>query len=188
MKNEKLIAVSIAVLFTTGCSITGTSKNEVLEPDTHVIRQIKKESIVPKWYLDYPTDTTAKVFASATAKSDDMQFSMDKALHDAKVIVGDKLSTTVGAEFKHYIADNGAGDLGTSVQESEHVSKSGFTNVNVSGYVVENKAVFRESNHYRSYVLISLDKGNREEPVAIINNNFTKEDHSKAQSAFDNLK
>ena len=173
----------------TGCTTTEETKTEaVFNPETHKLKQTsKKEQVVPVWYLAYPKDEVDKIYSSATAISDDMQFSMDKSVHDAKVMMGDKLSSRVGSETKRYISDNGAGGMGVSIQETEQVSKSGFKNTDVSGYVVENKAVFVENKHYRSYVLLSLDNVKSEVVVdtaeATQPNTFSEANHIKAQAA-----
>lgn len=198
MKGDTMnkITISVAVAMTmlmAGCTTTGVNKEETFNPETHALKQVSlKEQEVPVWYLAYPRDEPTKIYAAATAKSDDMQFSMDKAVHDAKVLMADKLSAKVGAEMKRYIADNGSGGMGVSIQETELVSKSGFKNTDVSGYVVENKSVFIDGKHYRSYVLISLDNVESEVVVETESVNevsaFSEKDHTKAQLAFEGLK
>ena len=180
-----ITAMGLAIVLMTGCSSTETKPTSV--EDTLTVKQVKKENIVPTFFLKHPQDTKEQIFSAATGKSDDMQFAMDKALHDAKVTLGDKLGGKIGAEMKRFIADNGAGGMGTSVQETELVSKAGFKSVDVSGFVVENKAVFKEGGHFRAFVLVSLKTDDRDF-IAPKVNTFSAEDHNKAQAAFERLK
>ena len=41
---------------------------------------------VPEWFFDYPKDD-GWVYGVATGQSEDMQFALDKGIHDAKVMI-----------------------------------------------------------------------------------------------------
>jgi len=112
---------------------------------------------------------------------------MDKAMHEAKVTLGDKVGTLVSSETKKYIGDNAAGALSRTTQKTERVSKSGFKNVNVSNYIVQNKAIFTEGSNYRTYVLLSLNIEGAPEPEPEVTNDFTEADNSRADAALDKL-
>ena len=93
------------------------------------------------------------------------QFSIDKALHQAKIVLGDKLSNTVSSEIKTYMTDNTAmGDI--VVEETQRVSKSGFKDVDISKYKVLNKDVMKELDKYRSFILLTIDPTNRKQQVS----------------------
>ena len=71
------------------CSSTGNINKGVNVNDV----LLRGGSEVPKWFFDYPKDTDDMVYAVASGQSDDMQFAIDKAMHDAKISVADKLQT-----------------------------------------------------------------------------------------------
>ena len=189
MKMKNVLAVSVASAVLSGCAITGGENK-----DTEVVGGIKVEKVqkissndqVPSWYLNYPEDESDKVYAAASGLADDLQYSMAKSLHQAKVILGDKLSTKVGSQFKSFISDNGTGGTGKSIRESEHVSMSGFKDVNISGYEIENKAVFKDDAYYRSYILLSLDTEDREfvEETPVVVQQYTEADSQRAKEAY----
>ena len=177
---KKVIAATAIVL------LAGCSANP-FKSETTQIKASEGANSVPTWYLETPKDNGFIIYATATGLSDDMQFSMDKAMHEAKVTLGDKVGTLVSSETKKYIGDNAAGALSRTTQKTERVSKSGFKNVNVSNYIVENKAIFTESGNYRTYVLLSLNIEGAPEPEPEVTNDFSQEDDARANAALDQL-
>ena len=127
---------------------------------------------IPDWYINLPRDTEEKIYGSGAGLSSDLQFSMDKAMHQAKIVLGDKISTKVSAEIKTYMADNSSVGNGITVEETQRVSKSGFKDIDVSAYEIINKTVYQERNKFRSFILLSLDILNKEERKAA--NHVTK--------------
>lgn len=147
---------------------------------------------IPDWYINLPRDTEEKIYGSGAGLSSDLQFSMDKAMHQAKIVLGDKLSSNVSAEIKTYMADNSSIGQGVTVEETQRVSKSGFRNIDVSSYQIVNKYVYRERNKFRSFILLGLDITNKDDrvstdsvtPVDINAINAARED---ARNTLDNL-
>lgn len=121
---------------------------------------------IPDWYINLPRDTEEKIYGSGAGLSSDLQFSMDKAMHQAKIVLGDKISTKVSAEIKTYMADNSSVGNGITVEETQRVSKSGFKDIDVSSYEIINKSVYQERNKFRAFILLSLDILNKEERKA----------------------
>lgn len=143
---KKLIVMGMLV------GLAGCSANP-FKPSTVEIKTSEGANTVPVWYLETPTDTKQVIYAASTGLSSDMQFSLDKALHDGKVILGDKLDTSVSSTLTRTVGDKGSeADMTT-----EKVSKSSFENVDVSKYVIENKLILREGREFRTYVLLKLD-------------------------------
>lgn len=176
---KKLILVAALV------GLAGCSANP-FKPDTAVIKASDGSNTVPTWYLETPQDTETEIFAVASGLSDDMQFSLDKALHEAKINLGDKLGTTVSAQTKKYIRDNAAGGLGNTVQETEKVSRSGYKDVNVSNYIVTEKLILQEGSRFRTYVMLKLAV-NQNEPVVEPTNTYSEKDALQAEEAYNNL-
>jgi hypothetical protein len=120
---------------------------------------------IPEWYINLPRDNEEKIYGSGAGLSSDLQFSIDKAMHQAKIVLGDKISSNVSAEIKTYMADNSSIGQGVTVEETQRVSKSGFRNIDVSSYEIVNKYVYRERNKFRSFILLSLDITNKDDRV-----------------------
>lgn len=120
---------------------------------------------IPEWYINLPRDSEEKIYGSGAGLSSDLQFSIDKAMHQAKIVLGDKISSNVSAEIKTYMADNSSIGQGVTVEETQRVSKSGFRNIDVSSYEIINKYVYRERNKFRSFILLSLDITNKDDRV-----------------------
>ena len=124
-------------------------------------------SEVPKWFFDYPKDSEEAVYAVATGQSDDMQFAIDKAMHDAKVSIADKLQNYVNGDFTRVITDSGSVINGNTSQKTTKITQSIIDELPLGGYVVENKIVLNESNGYRAFVLITFDVSDWTPPVKI---------------------
>lgn len=176
----KKVILAAALIGLAGCSANP------FKSDTTEIKASKGSDSVPTWYLETPEDSKTEIFAVASGLSDDMQFSLDKALHEAKITLGDKLGSTVTSQTKKFIRDNAAGGLGNTVQETEKVSRSGYQDVDVSSYVVVNKKIFMEGSRFRTYVLLKLDV-DESAPVVEQKSQYTEEDAARADKAFDTL-
>ncbi len=136
--------------------------------DTPPVPEVKNNlpDNIPDWNINLPRDTEEKIYGSGAGLSSDLQFSMDKAMHQAKIVLGDKISTKVSAEIKTYMADNSSVGNGITVEETQRVSKSGFKDIDVSSYEIINKSVYQERNKFRAFILLSLDILNKEERKA----------------------
>lgn len=181
-----------------GCSSTEIDENhsEIMkvEPEDKVeiidkppvVEKVEVGQLsVPEWFLTVPEDTETKIFAVGTGLSDDLQFSFDKAVHEAKVSLGDKIASKSSSEIKTFISDNGRGAQGQTTRKAERVSKSGFKNVDVSKYTVEERAVTEDRRMYRTYVQVSLNPQNRFVDEVI--NTYNPQDEVIAREAMDNL-
>ena len=107
------------------------------------------------------------VYAVATGQSDDMQFAIDKAMHDAKVSIADKLQNYVNGDFTRVITDSGSVINGNTSQKTTKITQSIIDELPMGGYVVENKVVKNEGNSYRAFVLVTFDVSNWSPPVKI---------------------
>ncbi len=156
--------IAIILMFVlSACSTTGNINKDVTVNDV----LLRGGSEVPKWFFDYPKDTEDMVYAVATGQSDDMQFAIDKAMHDAKVTVADKLQNYINGDFKRIITDSGSVINGNTSQKTTKITQSIIDELPMGGYVVENKIVLNESNGYRAFVLITFDVSDWTPPVKI---------------------
>lgn len=154
MKSFVKTAVAAGIVMTlAGCSsLNSTTTIEKVDPNA---------AQVPEWYLVPGEDSESVVFASATSVSDDMEFAIAKASHQARVILAEKIASTATESMKQFKSDNAKGGTSLSTQTTEMVTKSEFNDVNVSGYRIIQKKVYREDDMYRVYVLVSLPRDNR---------------------------
>lgn len=192
--NKILLAIGAAGILA-GCSSTPINENDpgIMERPPEIIDRPSEQSYidigtnksVPSWFLVLPEDTEDRIYAVGTGLSDDMQFSFDKALHEAKVNLADKISAKSSAELKSFISDNGRGSTSGTTRKHVKVSKSGFKNIDVSKYRIEQRAVTEDRRYFRTYVQVSIDPNNRyvDEPL----NTFDAVDDQTAQEAMDNL-
>lgn len=178
-----------------GCSSAEIDENHPEIMDVAVPEVVDKPPVVenvevgrlnvPEWFLNVPEDTETKIYAVGTGYSDDLQFSFDKAIHEAKVNLGDKIAAKSSSEIKTFISDNGRGGQGQTTRKAERVSKSGFKNVDVSKYVVEERAVTEDRRMFRTYVQVSIDPQNRFVDDQV--NTYDPRDEVIAREAMDNL-
>jgi len=187
---KKAIVIAIAAAVMGGCaSNSGVARMEAEDKvggvDVVGVVPLEKKEIVPVWYLDPGVEDGSIIFAAATGLADDMEFAMEKALHSAKIKLGDKVSALTSGKFKQYTADNRKGVTSDSTQTNEFVSISEFKDIPVNGYKVVNKAVFKEGSMYRAYINLSLEVTDKRvvaqaEPVTVV-------DETAAARAFDDL-
>ncbi len=179
-----LIAVSGIALSACGLG-SKTAEIEVTKELVEIVQAERAEAI-PSWYINTPEDREDMIFGSGTGLSTDLQFSMDKAMHQAKVVLGDKINNTVSMEMKTYTADNSATG-GLTVEETQKVSKSGYKVVDVSEYDVIEKAVTLEGINFRTYVLLKVDPSGRKNTAPIVTQSEIDDVQSKARQAMDDL-
>lgn len=191
---KKLVLALGAVGLVSGCSSVPMNDNDVgiMERPPEVLDKPAEETQVqigklnvPSWFLEVPEDQPDRIYAVGTALSDDMQFAFDKAVHEAKVNLGDKIASRSSAEVKTFISDSGKGGLGQTTKKSEKVSKSGFSGIDVSKYTVEHRAVFEERRYFRTYVQVSIDPNDRFEGEII--NTYDPQDEIIADKALNDL-
>lgn len=175
MKN--VLIVGALALTLAGCSSINPLSNTTKIKESEFVKDE-----FPSWYLEVHEDTNDIIHGVGTGLSDDMQFALDKAMHEAKIVIADKIAAESSYEMKRFISDNSTGRSGQTVEKSQKVSKSGFKNVDVSKYVVQKKQILKENNRFRAYVLLKLDVANR--PVSTT---ITAADDAAAQAAMDNL-
>lgn len=130
-------------------ALGGCSSLPMVGNDKEVVT-IEESKGVPEWYISPNDDTEQTVYGAGTGSAMDLQFAIDKAMHQAKVALGDKLSTVVSSEMKGYTTD--------STSEMQKTSKSGFANVDISKYRIANKEVYTEKGVYRVYILLKLNR------------------------------
>lgn len=190
---KMLFVVLSATVVLAGCSSNPINEEDprIMERPPEVLDTPPKQTVsvgntsVPNWFLELPEDTENRIYAVGTGISDDLQFSFDKSIHDAKVNLADKIASSSSAEIKAFISDNGKGAQGITTRKIQKVSKSGFKDVDVSKYSIEHRTVVQDGRYFRTYVQLSIDPNGRE--IDNIVNTYNPQDEVIANEAMDSL-
>jgi len=178
MKN--IIAISILAMMLGACSSGPFNKNINKGIDVDTVK-LRGGSEVPEWFFDYPKDD-AWVYGVATGHSEDMQFAIDKGIHDAKVMIADKLQNYINGDFKRYIEDSGSVVSGNTIQQTTKMSQAVIDQLDMGGYMIVNKVVVNEGPHYRSFILMKFDRSDWYPPARVVEVDKEKIDEAFTQS------
>ena len=129
-------------------------------------------SIVPSWYNKMP-EKKGSIFTVGSAVAPDLQFAVDIATINAKVVLADRINGKLKSLTKSWMAKIGQTDVDASVMtEIEKVSKNVIANVDVSGYNPTKVDVFPSGTQYRAFVLLEYSD---KEAAKIIFNRMRKD-------------
>jgi len=154
--NTKLMAsVSTLALVLSACA---SQEPKPLAETPEVIYKTAKVksavSIVPSWYNEMP-EKKGSIFTVGSAVAPDLQFAVDIATMNAKVVLADRINGKLKSLTKSWMAKIGSTDVDASVMtEIEKVSKNVIANVDVSGYNPTKVDVFPSGTQYRAFVLL----------------------------------
>ena len=102
------------------------------------------------------------------AVAPDLQFAVDIATLNAKVVLADRINGKLKAMTKSWMAKLGQTDVDASVMtEIEKVAKNVIANVDVAGYNPTKVDVFPAGTQYRAFVL--LEYSDKEASKVILN-------------------
>lgn len=168
MNRELKLAVALSTVVFSGlfgaCATTKPGTPEATYKEQQENKEMLKKQVTesvaeaPEWFTQPPEDTI-RINAVATDYSTDMQLAIDKAVHDAKAHLADKLQGLMNGKVKKYIAETGVADNVEMTKEFSKVSSGLFTNVSLSGYTVAKQKVIPQGNGYRAYVLVNYPVG-----------------------------
>ena len=154
--NPKFMAgVSILALGIAGCA-NQEPKSLV---DTPMIKYKTEKvkaatSIIPDWYKKMP-EKKGSIYTTGSAVAPDLQFAVDIAAMNAKVILADRINGKLKSLTKSWMTKIGSTDVDASVMsEIEKVSKNVIANVDVAGYNPKEVEVFPSGTQYRAFVLL----------------------------------
>ena len=172
--NTKLMAsVSALALVLSACA---SQEPKPLAETPEVIYKTAKVkeavSIVPDWYNEMP-EKEGSIFTVGAAVAPDLQFAVDIATMNAKVVLADRINGKLKSLTKSWMAKIGQTDVDASVMtEIEKVSKNVIANVDVSGYNPTKVDVFPSGTQYRAFVLLEYSD---KEAAKIIFNRMRKD-------------
>ena len=150
----------VSLIALSGCKTTQDSasptNNDVVNVTYEYKRDRVKEQIdnIPEWFKKQPEDTN-NIFSAGTSVTPDMQFSIDAAILNAKVILADRINSRLRSQAKQFKAKVGSGDLDASViSEFERAVKNIIADTDVSGYHTREVEVVPHGVQYRAFVLL----------------------------------
>ena len=148
-----LIALS-ACQTTQDSAVPGTSKAVNVTYEYKRDRVKEQLDNIPDWFKSQPNESE-NIFSAATAVTPDMQFSIDAAVLNAKVILADRINSRLRSQTKQFKAKVGSGDLDASVMsELERAVKNIIADTDVSGYHLKEVEVLQHGTQYRAFVLL----------------------------------
>ena len=129
-------------------------------------------SVVPDWYKEMP-EKKGSIFTIGSATAPDLQFAVDIATLNAKVVLADRINGKLKAMTKSWMAKLGSTDVDANVMtEIEKVAKNVIANVDVAGYSPVKVDVFPSGTQYRAFVLLEYSD---KEAAKIIFNRMRKD-------------
>jgi hypothetical protein len=158
----------------------GTPEFAALKHDTDVAQTKTAAVEAPEWFVNPPKDS-GFVYAAGSASSSDLQFSLDKAILNAKYQLADQVNGKLSGKQKDFISENGGHALGTSERATSNV----IADVALPGYQVVNRKVVPLETQYRSYVLLKFAVMRTDAPQAAAADQASAQRQAKA--AFDDL-
>ena len=172
--NTKLMAsVSTLALVLSACA---SQEPKPLAETPEVIYKTAKVnaavSIIPSWYNEMP-EKKGSIFTTGSATAPDLQFAVDIATINAKVVLADRINGKLKAMTKTWMAKLGQTDADATVMsEIEKVAKNVIANVDVAGYSPIKVDVFPAGTQYRAFVLLEYSD---KEAAKIIFNRLRKD-------------
>ena len=154
--NVKLLATVSTIALTLGaCGATNpvplVQTPEVVYKTAKVERAV---SVIPDWYKKMP-EKKGSIFTVGSATAPDLQFAVDIATINAKVVLADRINGKLKAMTKSWMAKLGQTDVDATVMmEIEKVAKNVIANVDVAGYSPVKVDVFPAGTQYRAFVLL----------------------------------
>ena len=179
MKSKIILLGAVSAMALSACS---SSQDAAMPGSSDAVnvnyiykRERVKEQIsyVPEWFKEQPTDSE-NIFSVGTSVTPDMQFAIDAAILNAKVVLADRINSRLRSQTKQFKAKVGSGDFDSSlISELERATKNLVVDTDVSGYSVKNTEVFPHGTQYRAFVLLEYSDA---EARKILTNRLRKEE------------
>ena len=179
-----------------GAMLLGACSNSTLEKRADFLKKQQSEAVqktidvTPKWFTNVPQEPEA-VYSVGTSISGDLQFSVDKAILNAKVALADRINGKLSASQKSFIAETTKTTSGTGLgilQENERAVKNVLANVAVTGYNVHKSVIKRENSYYRTFVMLQFPLGDANDVLmALVRRNNEIEAKIRSKRAFKQL-
>ena len=179
IRNKIALLSAVSVFALSACSATQETANPGVSEGVNVTYKYKRDRVkeqinnIPDWFKEQPEDDK-NIFSAGTAVTPDLQFSVDAAVLNAKVVLADRINSRMRSQAKQFKAKVGSGDFDASViSEIERATKNLIVDTDVSGYSVKNTEVFPHGTQYRAFVLLEYSDS---EARKIIYNRLRKDE------------
>jgi hypothetical protein len=153
MKKNYLLLALVAAVISTGCSSVKLDKTPppVAQDRTQMqtIPEFKNE--IPEWFKTENTAIDKEIVVTATDKSKELQFAIDKAMINARVELAARLNVEIHSLVRESTNENG----GAVEREIDRVSKL-VTKQTISMYHRDKMHVSKEGDEYRAFVLLKM--------------------------------
>ena len=150
----------VSLIALSACQTTQDSAMPSTSEQVNVTYEYKRDRVkeqidnIPDWFKKQPQDT-GNIYSAGTSVTPEMQFSVDVAVLNAKVILADRINSRLQSQAKQFKAKLGSGDLDASVMtEIERAVKNIIADTDVSGYHLKEVEVFPHGTQYRAFVLL----------------------------------
>jgi PBP1b-binding outer membrane lipoprotein LpoB len=152
-KNSLVLTLIAAAIISTGCSSVKLDKAppSVAQDRTQMqtIPEFKNE--IPEWFKTENTAIDKEIVVTATDKSKELQFAIDKAMINARVELASRLNVEIQSLVRESTNENG----GAVEREIDRVSKL-VTKQTISMYHRDKMHVSKEGEEYRAFVLLKM--------------------------------
>lgn len=156
---KKYIALAIASIFVVGCSYKSPTLNESIRYEREQQQRVKSSvKASPAWFLSPPVSNQYVVFTSGSSVSTSLSMSRNKAILDAQTQLADQISSVISGMTRQYERDYGVNTV-NSMTDTEVVVRKIVSEVDISGYRVEQIEIKPEGRFYRTYVLLAYPIG-----------------------------
>ena len=166
MKNKLLLIPAVSLLALNACKTTQDAAVPGASKEVQVTYAYKRDRVkeqvdsIPDWFKVMPEDET-NIFSAGTSTTPDMQFAIDAAVLNAKVLLADRINSRLRSQMKQFRAKVGDGDIEASIMtELEKAVKNITANTDVSGYHIAKLEVVPHGSQYRAYVLLEYSDVN----------------------------
>jgi hypothetical protein len=159
MITKKHIALAIAAILSVGCSYKSPTLNESIRYEREQQQRVKSSvNSSPAWFLSPPVSNQHVVFTSGSSVSTSLSMSRNKAILDAQSQLADQISSVISGITKQYERDYGVNTVNSMV-DTEVVVRKIVSEVDISGYRIEQVEIKPEGRFYRTYVLLAYPIG-----------------------------
>ena len=169
----------VSMIALSGCQTTQDSAMPGTSEQVNVTYEYKRDRVqeqidnIPDWFKKQPDDDT-NIFSVGTAVTPDLQFSIDAAVLNAKVILADRINSRMRSQAKQFKAKVGSGDLDAAViSEFERAVKNITADTDVSGYHMSEVEIVPHGTQYRAFVLLEYSDA---EARKILTNRIRKDE------------
>ena len=148
----------------------------------------KSAEEIPDWFIELPDGCVTHCYSVATAVSQDLQMSIEKAVLRAKGLLADSINSYISGKAKSFADETGQGENTDYYEQIDTTLSNVFTDVHLPGYSVEKKKIITQGSRYRAYVRLMLPVGEANKVmVNKIKQNKELENRLRASEAFKDL-